>query len=41
MKKDDFCDGCCYRRTCEHELKKCCYLQTKTRKCIIMEDDLK
>lgn len=28
MKKEvnDFCDGCCYRRHCEHELEKCCYL---------------
>jgi hypothetical protein len=24
MKKE--CDGCCYRRTCNHDLEKCCYL---------------
>lgn len=26
MKKEEFCDGCCYRRTCNHDLEKCCYL---------------
>jgi len=27
MKKEEkFCDGCCYRRTCEKDLEKCCYL---------------
>lgn len=27
MKKtEDFCDGCCYRRTCDKDLEKCCYL---------------
>lgn len=20
------CDGCCYRRTCNHDPEKCCYL---------------
>lgn len=25
-KKTDFCNGCCYRRTCDHDLEKCCYL---------------
>ena len=20
------CNGCCYRRTCDHDLEKCCYL---------------
>ena len=29
------CDGCCYRQTCNHDLKKCCYL-VKNR-CIINE----
>ena len=24
--KTDFCDGCCYRKTCDHDLEKCCYL---------------
>ena len=35
MKKIDetFCDGCCYRRTCNHEVEKCCYLVR--RECII------
>lgn len=35
MKKkvEDFCDGCCYRRTCEHDLKKCCYMVHGT--CIV------
>ena len=26
MKTEDFCDGCCYRETCNHDLEKCCYL---------------
>lgn len=27
MKKStDFCQGCCYRKTCDHDLEKCCYL---------------
>lgn len=21
-----FCNGCCYRHTCNHDLEKCCYL---------------
>ena len=20
------CNGCCYRRTCNHDLEKCCYM---------------
>lgn len=32
-KEDDFCDGCCYRRTCDHDLEKCCYLVR--RECLI------
>ncbi|MBQ6220010.1 MAG: hypothetical protein IJH63_00435 [Methanobrevibacter sp.] len=23
---NSFCDGCCNRRTCNHDLEKCCYL---------------
>lgn len=26
MVDEDFCDGCCYRVTCDHDLEKCCYL---------------
>ncbi len=26
LDKEEFCDGCCYRRTCDHDLEKCCYL---------------
>ncbi len=26
MKKEEFCDGCCYRVTCDHDLEKCCYM---------------
>ena len=33
IKKEDFCDGCCYRRHCEKELEKCCYLVKK--ECLI------
>ena len=22
----DECNGCCYRRTCDYEFEKCCYL---------------
>ncbi len=25
-KNTEFCQGCCYRRTCDHDLEKCCYL---------------
>jgi len=25
-KNEDFCNGCCYRVTCNHDLEKCCYL---------------
>lgn len=27
------CQGCCYRKTCDHDLEKCCYLVKN--KCII------
>ena len=26
MAKEEMCDGCCYRRTCDKDLTKCCYL---------------
>lgn len=29
------CNGCCYRRTCNHEEQQCCYLVGNT--CIINE----
>lgn len=32
----DFCDGCCYRRNCNHDLEKCCYLESKTGECIVL-----
>lgn len=35
MKNTDFCSGCCYRRTCDHDLEKCCYLVKK--ECILEE----
>lgn len=35
MKKEEFCDGCCYRHTCNHDLEKCCYLVK--RECLIKE----
>ena len=38
-RQTDFCNGCCYRRTCEHELEKCCYLITRNDKCMLMEDE--
>lgn len=31
----DFCDGCCYRINCNHDLEKCCYMVSK--KCLIGE----
>ena len=31
----EFCDGCCYRRTCSHDLEKCCYLVKKD--CILKD----
>ena len=31
----DFCDGCCYRVTCTHDLEKCCYLSRG--KCLVNE----
>lgn len=33
MKKEDFCDGCCYRHTCDGNLEVCCYLVKA--KCIV------
>ena len=26
MENEDFCDGCCYCITCDHDIEKCCYL---------------
>ena len=34
MDEKEFCDGCCYRRTCDHDLEKCCYLIGQNR-CIL------
>ena len=34
-KEKEFCDGCCYRKHCEKELEKCCYLVKK--ECLIKE----
>lgn len=31
---EEHCDGCCYRRTCDHDLEKCCYLVTQRGCCI-------
>ena len=40
MKKNtNFCDGCCYRITCDGDLEKCCYLQTRTNKCVLESDN--
>ncbi|WP_296882088.1 hypothetical protein [uncultured Methanobrevibacter sp.] len=36
MDKVDECSGCCYRRTCDHDLEKCCYLVQN--RCIIDND---
>ena len=33
--KEAFCDGCCYRKTCNNDLEKCCYL--RQNKCVIYE----
>ena len=38
-RQTDFCDGCCYKRTCDGDLRKCCYLITRDNKCVLMEDD--
>ena len=35
MADEDFCDGCCYRRTCDGDLTVCCYM-VKNR-CIVNE----
>ena len=37
MKKEEFCDGCCYRWTCEQDLEKCCYLSNN--KCLLNQRD--
>ena len=41
MKKADkeFCQGCCYRQTCDKDLEKCCYLVNG--KCYIDNTDLR
>ena len=31
----EFCDGCCYRHNCDHDLEKCCYLVGN--RCIVNE----
>lgn len=36
--KENECDGCCYRRTCDHDLEKCCYLVRKN--CIIKNEKI-
>lgn len=28
-KLNDECDGCCYRRTCNHNKEQCCYLMNR------------
>lgn len=33
--KPEFCNGCCYRHTCSHELEKCCYLVRS--ECILVD----
>ena len=33
----EFCDGCCYRKTCDHDLEKCCYLVR--RECILNNEN--
>lgn len=33
LRKKEMCDGCCYRKTCDHDFEKCCYLVG--RRCII------
>ena len=32
---NEFCDGCCQRKTCSHDLEKCCYLVKK--ECILKD----
>ena len=34
-KETDFCDGCCQRTNCNHDLEKCCYL--RNQRCLIRE----
>ena len=38
-KQTDFCDGCCYRITCDHDLEKCCYLIIDENKCVLESDN--
>lgn len=37
MEKITECDGCCYRKTCSHELEKCQYLVKGN--CLIKENN--
>ena len=39
MEKEEFCDGCCYRRNCNKDLEKCCYLVHN--KCAITNENIK
>ena len=34
-KNVDAHDGCCYRKDCEKDIEKCCYMKTKNKKCLI------
>lgn len=36
-RKIDPHDGCCYRENCSHDLEKCCFLQSRNKKCMIYE----
>lgn len=36
-RQTDFCNGCCYRVTCDQDLEKCCYLVED--KCYVMENE--
>lgn len=41
MVRDDlegFCDGCCYRRSCDGDLFKCCYLKSSDGECLLRKD---
>lgn len=33
--KEEVHDGCCYRKTCNHDVEKCCYLKSKEKDCMI------
>lgn len=37
-RQTDFCNGCCYRVTCDQDLEKCCYLVGEN-KCYVMENE--